>query len=86
VISGVVVSGTTYNKMNEEPTQVFEVGESWYEIPDCHHRVSMNASDTKELVLHAHFIKESKVIEEGGFAALVVVDEEYCDIASTPSH
>jgi hypothetical protein len=37
----------------------------------------MNASDTEELVLLATFVVESKVVEEGGMAALVIVDEEY---------
>jgi len=84
-ISGVVVSGTSYNKMNNGPTHVFEKGDSWYEMPGCHHKVSMNASDTEELVLIANFVVEAKVIEEGGYEALVLVDEEYRDLEMKPS-
>jgi hypothetical protein len=79
------VSGVAYNKMNDGPTHVFEKHDSWYEMPGCHHRVSMNASETEELVLLATFVVESKVIEEGGYEALVVVDEEYSDIDMKPA-
>ncbi|OCL06495.1 hypothetical protein AOQ84DRAFT_321366 [Glonium stellatum] len=79
-IAGVVISGTAYNKMNNDPTLVLEKGETWYEAPGCHHKISMNASDSEDLVLLATFIVETKVVEEGGFGALVQVDEEYKDL------
>jgi quercetin dioxygenase-like cupin family protein len=72
--------------MNDSPTQVLEKGESWFEMPGCHHKISMNASDTEELVLLATFVVESKVVEEGGMAALVVVDQEYKDVDMTPGN
>ena len=40
----------------------------------------MNASDTEDLVLLATFVVETRVVEEGGFGALVQVDEEYKDL------
>ena len=76
----VVISGTSYNKMNCTPTLKLKAGESWYEEPGCHHVTSANASDTEPLVLLATFVVETKVIVEGGAAALVVVDEEYKDV------
>ena len=76
----VVISGTSYNKMNCSPTQRIKQGESWYEEPGCHHVTSANASDTEPLELLATFVVETKVIVEGGPAALVVVDEEYKDV------
>lgn len=76
-VAGVVISGTTYNKMNDDPTLVLTKGETWYEAPGCHHKISANASDTEDLLLLATFVVETKVVEDGGFGALVQVDEEY---------
>ncbi|KAF2813112.1 uncharacterized protein BDZ99DRAFT_249738 [Mytilinidion resinicola] len=83
-VSGLVVSGTGYNKMNDGPTTVLERGGAWYEAPGCHHKVSMNASEIEEYVIVASFVVESRVVEEGGYAALVVVDPEYADVKMTP--
>jgi quercetin dioxygenase-like cupin family protein len=79
-VTGIIIKGTAYNKMNDEPTYVLEAGASWYEAPGCHHKVSANASGVEEMVLHAHFVVESRVVEEGGLAALVVVDEEFREV------
>src|ERR1700761_8925429 len=79
-VAGVVISGTAHNKMNNDPTMVLTQGETWYEAPGCHHKISANASETEELRLLATFVVETKVVEEGGFGALVQVDEEYKDL------
>ncbi|KAK3065239.1 hypothetical protein LTS18_005276 [Coniosporium uncinatum] len=79
-VAGMVLSGTGYNKMNDEPTKVLEKGETWYEAPGCHHRVSANASETEGLEILATFVVETSVVEEGGAGALVIVDEEYMDV------
>ncbi|KAI9162977.1 Reticulon-4-interacting protein 1 like protein [Paramyrothecium foliicola] len=76
-VVGTVLAGSTYNKMNDEPTMLVSAGETWYEAPGCHHRVSMNASKTEELVLFATFVVETRVVEEGGMGALVQIDKEY---------
>ncbi|EON62362.1 hypothetical protein W97_01584 [Coniosporium apollinis CBS 100218] len=79
-VAGVVISGTAYNKMNDDPTLVLTKGETWYEAPGCHHKISANASDTEDLLLLATFVVETKVVEDGGFGALVQVDEQYRDL------
>lgn len=63
--------------MNDQPTTVVKAGDSWFEAPGCHHKVSDNASKTEQLVLIATFVIDSKELEEKGQAALVQVDEEY---------
>lgn len=68
------------NKMNNEPTRVIEAGGTWYEAPGCHHKVSANVSATEPATLLATFIVDTQVVEEGGLAALVQVDEEYRDV------
>ena len=77
---GYVVEGTTYNKMNDQPTKTFTKGDTWYEAPGCHHKQSDNASDTEPLTLLATFILDKKVLEEQGQAALLIPDPEYKDI------
>ena len=79
-VSATVLSGTAYNKMNSDPTQVIPAGGNWYEAPGCHHKVSANASKAEEMKLRASFVVETKVFEEGGMGALVQVDEEYKDV------
>src|SRR5690348_6659215 len=39
-VLAVVISGTSYNKMNCTPTQKMTAGEHWYEEPGCHHVTS----------------------------------------------
>lgn len=66
--------------MNDQPTQLLEKEETWFEHPGCHHKISANASQTEELILLATFVVETKVVVEGGFGALVQVDEEFRDV------
>lgn len=75
-----VVEGTAVNKMNDDPVKVISQGGTWYEAPGCHHKVSDNYSQTDPLTLLVTFVVDKKVVEEGGYAALVQVDEEYKDI------
>jgi quercetin dioxygenase-like cupin family protein len=75
-----VVEGTSRNKMNDEPLKIMNKGDTWYEAPGCHHKVSSNASKTEPMMLLATFVVDKKVVEEGGHAALVQVDEEFKDI------
>ena len=79
-VGAVVISGNSYNKMNNEPTKLCTKNESWYEAPGCHHKTSANASNDEELELIATFVVETKVLTEQGPQALVQVDEEYKDV------
>jgi len=76
-VAGVVLSGTGYNKMNDSPTMVLTKGETWYEAPGCHHKISANFSDTEDFVIIATMVIGTKVFEEGGMDVLVQIDEEY---------
>lgn len=79
-VTGYVTRGSLLNKMNEQNIKHVEAGQSWYEAPGCYHRLSENASKTDEAELVATMVVETKVIEEEGMAALVVIDEEYRDL------
>jgi quercetin dioxygenase-like cupin family protein len=48
-----VLSGAVRSQVNDEPVKVYQVGESWYEVPGSHHKVSENASDREPASLLA---------------------------------
>ena len=54
-----VVSGEVVSAVNDERPRVYRAGESFYEAPGAHHRVSRNASRTKPAMLLAVFVKDS---------------------------
>src|SRR5688572_13972478 len=51
-----VLSGEIISAVDDEQTRVYRAGESWYEAPGAHHRVSRNASDTQPAKLLAIFV------------------------------
>ncbi|HEY9404950.1 MAG TPA: cupin domain-containing protein [Pyrinomonadaceae bacterium] len=42
-----VLSGEIRSQIDDGPARVYRAGETWFENPGAHHRVSVNASDTK---------------------------------------
>ena len=54
-----VLSGAVRSQVNDEPVKVYQVGESWYEMPGSHHRVSENASDREPASLLAVVVVDS---------------------------
>lgn len=42
-----VLSGEIRSQVNDGPARVYRAGETWFESPGSHHRVSVNASDTE---------------------------------------
>lgn len=51
-----VLSGEIISAVDHEKPRVYRAGESWYEVPGSHHRVSRNASKTKPAKLLAIFV------------------------------
>ena len=54
-----VLSGEIRSAVNGEPARVYRPGESWFESPGAHHRVSANASDSESARLLAVFIVDA---------------------------
>jgi quercetin dioxygenase-like cupin family protein len=54
-----VVSGEVVSAVDDERPRVYRAGESFYEAPGAHHRVSRNASRTKPAKLLAVFVKST---------------------------
>lgn len=55
-----VLSGAIRSQVDDEPAKVYRVGESFYEVPGSHHRISENASDSNPASLLAVFVVDSK--------------------------
>jgi quercetin dioxygenase-like cupin family protein len=54
-----VVSGEVVSAVDDERPRVYRAGESFYEAPGAHHRLSRNASRTTPAKLLAVFVKNS---------------------------
>jgi quercetin dioxygenase-like cupin family protein len=51
-----VLSGAIWSQVDDGPARVYRAGETWFESPGAHHRVSVNASDTEPARLLAVLI------------------------------
>ena len=54
-----VVSGAIVSAVDDERPRVYRAGESFYEAPGAHHRISRNASTTRPAKLLAVFVRDS---------------------------
>jgi len=54
-----VVSGAVVSAVDDEPPRFYRAGESFYEAPGAHHRISRNASRSRPAKLLAVFVKDS---------------------------
>jgi quercetin dioxygenase-like cupin family protein len=55
-----VLSGSIRSQVDDAPAKVYQAGESFYELPGSHHRISENASSDTVSSLLAIFIVDSK--------------------------
>jgi quercetin dioxygenase-like cupin family protein len=54
-----VLSGAIRSQVGDEPVKVYQVGESFHELPGSHHRISENASDRDPASLLAVIVVDS---------------------------
>lgn len=54
-----VLSGEIESKVDDAPAKVYKTGESFYEAPGAHHRISRNASATQPAKLLAVFVVDT---------------------------
>lgn len=69
-----VTEGRVLSGMNGNPPKVYNVGESFMEMPGCHHTVGENDSKTEPAKVIANFVVDTEVLKDG-YQALVVLDE-----------
>jgi quercetin dioxygenase-like cupin family protein len=55
-----VLTGAIRSVVGNEPAKVYQAGESFYEEPGAHHRVSENASETEPASLLAVFVVDAE--------------------------
>jgi ribosomal protein S4E len=60
--------------MNDNTPKVYHVGESFRELPGCHHTVSDNDSTTEEATLVAVAVVDTEVVKKG-YQYLTVLDD-----------
>ena len=65
-----VLAGLIRSQVDDEPARVYRPGETWFENPGAHHRVSENASDT----------------EPARLLAVVIVDEADKQVTIPDAH
>lgn len=63
--------------MNDGEAKVYNKGDTWYEAPGCHHRISDNNSKTEGAAILATFIVQTEILQREGLGVLVQVDKEY---------
>jgi quercetin dioxygenase-like cupin family protein len=51
-----VLSGAIRSQVGDEPAKIYHAGESFYELPGAHHRISENASEKTPASLLAVFV------------------------------
>lgn len=71
-----VVEGKLLNGMNGNAPKVYEVGDSFMELPGCHRTVGENPRSESRTVLVAVFIVDTGVLKLG-YDGLTVLDEGY---------
>jgi len=54
-----VVSGAIESQVDDGPARVYKAGESFYEVPGAHHRISRNVSKTQPAKLLAVFVVDT---------------------------
>lgn len=55
-----VLSGAIRSQVDNGPAKIYHAGESFYEAPGAHHRISENASERNPASLLAVFVVDSK--------------------------
>ena len=55
-----VLSGSIRSQVDDDRAEVYKAGESFYEVPGSHHRVSENASNKLPASMLAVFVVDSK--------------------------
>lgn len=79
-VSAYIVSGHMLNAMDKEPMKLLRPGESFRENPNCHHRLSDNASATEPSTFIATLVVDTKTVEDLGPDNLTVIDDEYLEM------
>ncbi|KAH8697581.1 cupin 2 [Talaromyces proteolyticus] len=70
-----VTEGSILSGMNGNPPRVYEPGESFMELPGCHHTVAENNSKTQRAKLIVVLVVDTEVVKKSGYEGLTVLDD-----------
>ncbi|OAQ58513.1 RmlC-like jelly roll fold protein [Pochonia chlamydosporia 170] len=73
-VVALVQDGQLLSGMNGNPPKVYLPGESFVELPGCHHTVGENNSKEESAKLLAIFVVDTSVVKTQGYAGLSVFD------------
>ncbi|OAQ65225.1 RmlC-like jelly roll fold protein [Pochonia chlamydosporia 170] len=73
-VIGIIQEGEVLSGMNGNPPKVYNPGESFIELPGCHHTVGENYSMENNARLMAIFVIDTEVLKTQGYAALTQFD------------
>jgi quercetin dioxygenase-like cupin family protein len=73
-VSVLVTKGQVLSGMNGNPPKVYGAGETFAEMPGCHHTVSENYSESEPASLMATLVVDTETVKKG-YHNLTVVDE-----------
>jgi quercetin dioxygenase-like cupin family protein len=54
-----VLSGAIRSQVSDDPAKVYQAGESWFELPGSHHKISENASASEPAQLLVIFVVDA---------------------------
>ncbi|KAH7014843.1 RmlC-like cupin domain-containing protein [Ilyonectria destructans] len=74
-IVAIIQEGEMLSGMNGNPAQVYKPGETFRELPGCHHTVADNNSKDEVCKFIVIIVIDTEVVTKGGYAALTVLDE-----------
>ncbi|KID95781.1 cupin domain protein, partial [Metarhizium majus ARSEF 297] len=73
-VVAVIQEGQVLSGMNGNPPKVFHPGESFVELPGCHHTVGENNSKVEGAKFMAIFVVDTEVLETQGYEGLTILD------------
>jgi quercetin dioxygenase-like cupin family protein len=69
-----VQEGQLLSGMNDNPPKVYGPGDTFVELPGCHHTVAENYSKEKGAKFTATFVVDTAVLTTQGYEGLTVLD------------
>ncbi|KAH7129556.1 RmlC-like cupin domain-containing protein [Dactylonectria estremocensis] len=74
-VVAVIQEGEMLSGMNDNPPKVYKAGQTFRELPGCHHTVADNNSEDEPCKFMVIVVIDTDVVKKGGYGALTVLDE-----------
>ncbi|PHH59837.1 hypothetical protein CDD81_2444 [Ophiocordyceps australis] len=74
-VVAVIQEGEMLSGMNGNPPKVYKAGQTFMELPGCHHTVGDNNSKDERCKFMAIFVVDTEIVKNKGYEALTILDE-----------